>query len=179
MEAPLWEAFLKAYVLLVCCRIHVNRSRQQKFEMAREARNNEFALKFQESLNSGEGGAFTRVTRRMLALIGMGTLSFITCATCLYPSVPLTTFSNITGEGRNEFLFGLISYHGTSPYGRYNRTYRALCDSCLHNDRGLLLHTWRTPLTITLIEANDSPVRGTMTDKRRLIITNINNNPLK
>ncbi len=87
-------------------------SRQQKFEieMAREARNNEYALKFQESLNSGEGGAFTRATRRMLALIGMGTLSFITCATCLYPSVPLTTFSNITGEGRNEFLFGLISF---------------------------------------------------------------------
>ncbi len=86
--------------------------RQQKFEieMAREARNNEYALKFQESLNSGEGGAFTRATRRMLALIGMGTLSFITCATCLYPSVPLTTFSNITGEGRNEFLFGLISF---------------------------------------------------------------------
>ena len=87
-------------------------SRQQKFEieMAREARNNEYALKFQQSLNSGEGGAFTRATRRMLALIGMGTLSFITCATCLYPSVPLTTFSNITGEGRNEFLFGLISF---------------------------------------------------------------------
>jgi len=87
-------------------------SRQQKFEieMAREARNNEYALKFQESLNSGEGGAFTRATRRMLALIGMGTLSFITCATCLYPSVPLTTFSNITGEGRNEFLFGLLSF---------------------------------------------------------------------
>lgn len=87
-------------------------SRQQKFEieMAREARNNEYALKFQESLNSGEGGAFTRATRRMLALIGMGTLSFITCITALYPSVPLTTFSNITGEGRNELLFGLISF---------------------------------------------------------------------
>lgn len=87
-------------------------SRQQKFEieMAREARNNEFALKFQENLNSGEGGAFTRATRRMLALIGMGTLSFITCITSIYPSVPLVTLSNITGEGRNEFLFGLLSF---------------------------------------------------------------------
>jgi hypothetical protein len=86
--------------------------RQQKFEieMAREARNNEYALKFQESLNSGEGGAFTRATRRMLALIGMGTLSFITCITSIYPSVPLVTISNITGEGRNEFLFGLLSF---------------------------------------------------------------------
>jgi hypothetical protein len=87
-------------------------SRQQKFEieMARETRNNEFALQFQNNLNSGEGGAFTRATRRMLALIGMGTLSFITCITAIYPSVPLVTLSNITGEGRNEFLFGLISF---------------------------------------------------------------------
>ncbi len=87
-------------------------SRQQKFEieMAREARNNEFAIKFQENLNNGEGGAFTRATRRMLALIGMGTLSFITCVTSIYPSVPLVTISNITGEGRNEFLFGLLSF---------------------------------------------------------------------
>jgi len=87
-------------------------SRQQKFEieMAREARNNEFAIKFQENLNNGEGGAFTRATRRMLALIGMGTLSFITCITSIYPSVPLVTISNITGEGRNEFLFGLLSF---------------------------------------------------------------------
>jgi len=87
-------------------------SRQQKFEieMARETRNNEYAIQFQQSLNSGEGGAFTRATRRMLALIGMGTLSFITCITAIYPSVPLVTLSNITGEGRNEFLFGLISF---------------------------------------------------------------------
>lgn len=87
-------------------------SRQQKFEieMARETRNNEYAIQFQQSLNSGEGGAFTRATRRMLALIGMGTLSFITCITSIYPSVPLVTISNITGEGRNEFLFGLLSF---------------------------------------------------------------------
>ena len=87
-------------------------SRQQKFEieMARETRNNEYAIQFQQSLNSGEGGAFTRATRRMLALIGMGTLSFITCITAVYPSVPLVTISNITGEGRNEFLFGLLSF---------------------------------------------------------------------
>ena len=44
-------------------------ARQQKYEMemAREARNNEFAIQFQQALNSGPGGAFTRATRRMLA----------------------------------------------------------------------------------------------------------------
>ena len=87
-------------------------ARQQKYEMemARECRNNEFAVKFQATLNSGPGGAFTRATRRMLALIGMFTLSFITCITTLFPSVPLVSITNITGEGKKEFLFGLISF---------------------------------------------------------------------
>ncbi len=87
-------------------------SRQQKYEMemAREARNNEFAIEYQKSLNSGPGGAFTRATRRMLALIGMSTLAFITCITTVYPSVPLISTTNITGEGRREFLFGLLSF---------------------------------------------------------------------
>ena len=87
-------------------------ARQQKYEMemARECRNNEFALQFQAALNSGPGGAFTRATRRMLALIGMFTLSFITCITTIFPSVPLVSTTNITGEGRKEFLFGLFSF---------------------------------------------------------------------
>ena len=87
-------------------------SRQQKYEMemARECRANEQALKFQQSLNSGPGGAFTRATRRMLALIGMCTFSFVTCITTVYPSVPLLTTTNITGEGKREFLFGLVNF---------------------------------------------------------------------
>ena len=87
-------------------------ARQQKYEMemARECRNNEFAIQFQASLNSGPGGAFTRATRRMLALIGMFTLSFITCITTIFPSIPLVSTTHITGEGKREFLFGLISF---------------------------------------------------------------------
>ena len=90
----------------------VTDARQQKYEMemARECRNNEFALQFQASINSGPGGAFTRATRRMLALIGMFTLSFITCITTIFPSIPLVSTTNITGEGKREFLFGLISF---------------------------------------------------------------------
>lgn len=86
-------------------------SRQHKFEleMAREARNNEQALKFQAALTQGDEGGFVRGTRRMLALIGMSTLSFITCITAIYPTVPLVSVTNITGEGRNELIFGLIS----------------------------------------------------------------------
>ena len=75
------------------------RSQKHEMEMARECRNNEFAMQFQASLNNGASGAFTRATRRMLALIGMFTLSFITCITTIYPSVPLVSTTNITGEG--------------------------------------------------------------------------------
>ena len=52
---PQWEAYSKGVFGML------TDSRQQKYEieMAREARNNEFAIKFQESLNSGDGGAFT------------------------------------------------------------------------------------------------------------------------
>lgn len=87
-------------------------ARQQKheMEMARECRNNEFALKFQSSLNNGPGGAFTRATRRMLALIGMSTFSFVTCVTTVYPSIPILTSTNLTGEGERSFLFGLITF---------------------------------------------------------------------
>ena len=87
-----------------------SRSAKHELEMARECRNNEEAIKFQQAINSGPGGAFTRATRRMLALIGMCTLSFITCITTIYPSVPLVSTTNITGEGRKEFLFGLFSF---------------------------------------------------------------------
>ena len=86
------------------------RSQKHEMEMARECRNNEAAIQFQASLNNGASGAFTRGTRRMLALIGMFTLSFITCITTIYPSVPLVSTTNITGEGRKEFLFGLLSF---------------------------------------------------------------------
>ena len=87
-------------------------SRQHKYEleMAREARNNDFAIKFQEILNSGDGGAFTRATRRMLALIGMSTLSATTILCTVYPSVPILTTSNLGGEGTKSILFGLFTF---------------------------------------------------------------------
>jgi hypothetical protein len=90
--------------------INDSRSAKHDMEMARECRNNEFALKFQESLNSGDGGAFTRATRRMLALIGMGTFSFVTCITTVYPSIPILTSTNRTGESERSILFGLFTF---------------------------------------------------------------------
>lgn len=90
----------------------ISDNRQQKFELelAREARGNEFALKFQEQLNSGEGGMFTRATRRMLALILISTLSAVVILCTLFPSAEIITLTNPSGEGSTELLFGLITF---------------------------------------------------------------------
>jgi len=90
----------------------INDSRQQKFELelAREVRNNEQALKFQQQLTDGEGGKFTRATRRMLALILMCTLSTVVILCTLFPSAEIVTLTNPSGEGKTEFFFGLITF---------------------------------------------------------------------
>ena len=86
-------------------------SRQQKFELelAREARGNEFALKFQEQLNNGEGGMFTRVTRRLLALILCSTLAAVVILCTLFPSAEIITLTNPGGDQSTDFLFGLFT----------------------------------------------------------------------
>lgn len=90
----------------------ISDSRQQKFELelAREARGNEFALKFQEQLNSGEGGMFTRVTRRMLSFILCGTLSAVVILCTLFPSQEIITLTNPSGEQSTDILFGLVTF---------------------------------------------------------------------
>lgn len=87
-------------------------NRQQKFELelARECRGNEFALKFQEQMSNGEGGKFTRATRRLLALILVSTLSAVVILCTLFPSAEIITLSNPNGDGQTSFLFGLITY---------------------------------------------------------------------
>lgn len=90
----------------------INDSRQQKFELelAREVRNNEFALKFQQQMSNGEGGKFSRATRRLLALILMSTLSAVVILCTLFPSAEIITLTNPSGEGNTSFFFGLINF---------------------------------------------------------------------
>ena len=86
-----------------------SRSHKYELELARECRNNEQALKFQQQINSGEGGAFTRATRRLLACILMSTLSAVVILCTLFPSAEIVTLTNQNGKGSYEFLFGLIN----------------------------------------------------------------------
>jgi hypothetical protein len=87
-------------------------SRQNKYELelARECRNNAQALEFQKQINSGEGGLFTRVTRRLLAVIIMSTLSAVIILSILFPEATIIAPQNIGGEGNIEIFFGLITF---------------------------------------------------------------------
>ena len=78
----------------------------------------------------------------MLALIGMGHNLIVTCITTIFPSVPLLSTTNITGEGKTEYW--TLSF----PAEQANLvvTTGHLClfqTSVVADDRGVLLHTGR------------------------------------
>lgn len=93
--------------------IFETRQHKHDLEMAREARTSDNFLRLQAELNQGDGGKFVRGTRRLLAVIGMSTLSAVTILCTLYPEAKIVTLTNLNGEGTNEILFGLISWQAS------------------------------------------------------------------
>jgi hypothetical protein len=87
-------------------------SREQKHQrkLARELRDNDNAIRFQNTLcGNPEDSKYVRATRRMLALICVSTLCAVTLLCTIYPTVPIVTLSNLTGDATKEFLWGFIS----------------------------------------------------------------------
>jgi len=87
-------------------------SRRQKheLELARESRANENFLKLQAKLAEGGNNEFRDFSRRIIAFMGIGTLCLCVLFCTLYPSAEFLSITNAHGEGRTEWLFGLISY---------------------------------------------------------------------
>ena len=87
-------------------------SRRQKheLELARESRANENFLKLQTKLAEGGNNEFRDFSRRIIAFMGIGTLCLCVLFCTLYPSAEFLSITNAHGEGRTEWLFGLISY---------------------------------------------------------------------
>ena len=85
-----------------------NRARELQAESSflREVKNHENSIEFQKAIMGNDG--YAKHTRRLLALIGMSTLSALTLWCAYIPELPLVTFSRESGNG--SFLFGLISY---------------------------------------------------------------------
>jgi len=96
---------------------YVFEARQQKhdLEMAREARNNDNFLRLQAEINQGGNSEFVSFTRRILAWIGLSTMSCVTILCCLWPEAPIVTCTGaVDGTGTNEILFGLFSWTSKS-----------------------------------------------------------------
>ena len=84
----------------------LNKTRELKaeIELARRAKEMGYEIELQKMHND----PYSRTTRRLLALIGMSTLSILTLWCAFVPEIPLVTLAREAGEG--SLLFGLITY---------------------------------------------------------------------
>jgi len=87
-----------------------NRRQKHELELARESRANENFLKLQTKLAEGGNNEFRDFSRRIIAFMGIGTLCLCVLFCTLFPSAEFLSITNAHGEGRTEWLFGLISY---------------------------------------------------------------------
>lgn len=86
------------------------RRQKHELELARESRANENFLKLQDNLANQGTSEFTSFSRRVIAFMGVFTLcTAILLSTC-FPTVQWVSITNASGEGRTEWLFGLLSY---------------------------------------------------------------------
>lgn len=86
------------------------RRQKHELELARESRANENFIKLQAQLAEGGNGEFVSFSRRIIAFMGIGTLCVCVLFCTLFPSAEFLSITNAHGEGRTEWLFGLISY---------------------------------------------------------------------
>ena len=114
-------------------------SRQQKYEieMAREARNNEFAIKFQQSLNSGDGGAFTAQLAGCSRSLGW-VQSHSSHASQQFSHQSHSSVQQILQGKENRDFFSDSQFSGrASQFGGHNRTPLPLPNlSRVADDRG-------------------------------------------
>lgn len=87
-----------------------NRRQKHELEIARESRANDNFVRLQAQLAQANVSEYTSFSRRVIAFMGVGTLcTAILLSTC-FPTVTWLSVTNATGEGRTEWLFGLLSY---------------------------------------------------------------------
>jgi len=83
---------------------------KHELELARESRANDNFIRLQEQLSKGGNSESVSYTRRFIAFCGIGTYCLCILACTLFPQAEFISISNATGEGRTEWLFGLLSY---------------------------------------------------------------------
>lgn len=90
-------------------------SKRQKheLELARESRANDNFIRLQEQLSQSGDSEHVSYSRRIIAFCGIGTYCLCILACTLWPQAEFISITNPTGEGRTEWLFGLLSYPST------------------------------------------------------------------
>jgi len=90
-----------------------NRRQKHELELARETRANENFIKLQNSIHQGGNGEFVSFSRRIIAFMGVGTLCLCVLLCTIFPQAEFLSITNASGEGRTEWLFGILSYPST------------------------------------------------------------------
>ena len=92
-----------------------NRRQKHELDLARESRANDNFLRLQDSLSKQGNSEFTSFSRRCIAFMGVGTLCICVLLCTAFPQAEFLSITNASGEGRTEWLFGLLSYHQPRP----------------------------------------------------------------
>ena len=86
------------------------RRQRHELEIARESRANDNFIRLQAQLDQAGVGEFTSFSRRIIAFMGVGTLCMCILLCTCFPQTEFLSITNANGEGRTEWLFGLLSY---------------------------------------------------------------------
>jgi len=90
--------------------IFEGKRQKHELELARETRANDNFLRLQDQLAKSGNSEFVSHSRRWIACCGIGTYCLCILACTFFPGAEFISISNATGEGRTEWLFGLLSY---------------------------------------------------------------------
>jgi len=86
------------------------RRQRHELEVARESRANDNFIRLQAQLDKAGVSEFTSTSRRIIAFMGVGTLCLCILLCTCFPQTEFLSITNATGEGRTEWLFGVLSY---------------------------------------------------------------------
>ena len=87
-----------------------NKRQKHELELARESRANDNFIRLQKQLSENGDTESVSYTRRFIAFCGIGTYCLCILLCTVFPQAEFISITNATGEGRTEWLFGLLSY---------------------------------------------------------------------
>ena len=114
LSGPAFGSIMKIVGGFIDRRAAIQEAREKR-KLAAEIGKGKIDDQFQQQVfGDSAGGAYARVTRRILGIIGMLTLCATDLLCVIWPSVPLLTLTAPISTGGTNFLWGLLSSTTTS-----------------------------------------------------------------